>query len=60
MFCVAALTCCTEKTTEVVVRVVKLMTVAEPSLLSVGTFTVEPSEKVRRPAMTWSERFGRS
>lgn len=38
----------------------KLIVVACPPLSREGTVTVDPSENVIRPAVTWSEPFGRS
>lgn len=44
----------------VVARAVNVITVAVPSLLSDGTVTVVPSEKVRVPPVIWSLPLGRS
>jgi hypothetical protein len=57
---VAALTPVTVSRRPVVARVVNDTVVPVPSLASVGTATVEPSEKVSVPPVIWSEPFGRS
>ena len=50
------LTDVTEKTIEVVVTAENETGVAEPSFASDGTATVDPSEKVKSPPVTYKKR----
>ena len=44
----------------VVERAGNVTVVAVPLLFNAGTVTVDPSENVKMPAVTWSLPFGRS
>ena len=59
-FAVVPLTPVTVRRTLVTLRALKVTVVAEPALLSEGTFTVLPSEKVSVPLVIWSAVLGRS